>query len=390
VTRDGSEQLSELIQDSSNADDADNEYAAAFGTDTDRLGPYSQEFHDLPDPFDYFIEKVLKNQDSISDETTYESYHRTYRQWRELMAATSDSRHPACPRKEHVKTFIRWQRDVHGNTRRTIKGKLRRLSKAYEYWQETELLPHPEDWNPFTLAKKEASLGENPDKEYHTLTLAEFRSEFSTITNIRRRAIVGTQSKEGIRAGEISNLKISEIHISHHDLQQCYPEMGTHPAIGEHQDVLYIPPERDGNKSSNPRLLPIDDELRFLLIRHLLSRPQVDEPWVFLSKRSFTQITPQGVNSVWKDEFHPKYAETDEHAAITSHFGRHWFSSFWRVEQGMDRELVQYMRGDRVQPIENFPDAIDDYLHPKYESIASTYRDNIFKFNIQLRHASLE
>ncbi|WP_434531158.1 tyrosine-type recombinase/integrase [Haloarcula sp. NS06] len=209
----------------------------------------------------------------------------------------------------------------------------------------------------------------------------------SHISNIRRRAITGTQLKEGIRAGEVCNLRISEIHISHQELQKQYPELGTHPALGERRDVMYIPHDRSGNKSSNPRLLPIDDEIRWLLLRHLLTRPQVDEPWVFLSKRTFTQMTPQGVNDEWKEAFHPEYSETDDCAPVTSHYGRHWFSSFWRLAEGLEREQVQYLRGDRVQPIDDFPDAIDEYLHPNYELIEQTYRQNIFKFNISLEHA---
>jgi len=46
------------------------------------------------------------------------------------------------------------------------------------------------------------------------------------------------------------------------------------------------------------------------------------------------------------------------------------------------------MRGDRVQPLDDFPDAIDDYLHPNYELIEDNYRQNIFKLNISLNHSS--
>lgn len=378
-----------LADEAIDADEAREEYAAAFDTEMDPLAELSPIFHGLPDPFDYFIENSVRSRDTISDPDTYGSYERTYRQWRGFIRDTTDNRHPACPRKEHVKKFIWWQREIHGNTRRTIKGKLNRLSSAYEYWQENSVMPHPPEWNPFEIARKEVSLGENNEKKYYDLSIQDLRSEFSRITNIRRRGIIGTGLKQGLRAGEICNLMIPEIDISHHELQQHYPDMGTHPAIGDHRDVIYVPSDRDGNKSSNPRILPIDDELRFILIRHLIERPQVDEPWVFLSKRTFTKMTSQSVNEEWKKEFHPKYAETEERDPITSHYGRHWFSSYWRLNYGMDREHIQYMRGDRVQPLDEFPDAIDDYLHPKYELIESTYRENIFKLNIQLRHASL-
>lgn len=366
---------------------ADDQYAAAFDQNTDPLAQYNDKFYDLPDPFELFITNVVHNRDTVNDQDTIEGYRRTYRQWREHMHASTDGRHPACPNTQHVQQFIYWQREVRGNSRRTIKGKLSRLSQAYEYWQDKHTFPHPSDWNPITIARKETSLGDHADKEYHELSLTDLRTKFSQITNIRRRGIIGTQLKHGLRAGEVCNWRIPELHITHQELQKQYPELGTHPAIGDHSDVIYIPHDRDGNKSSNPRLLPIDEELRWLLLRHLLSRPQVDEPYVFLSKRTFTQMTPQGVNKEWKAAFHPEYAETDDRAPITSHFGRHWFSTHWRVVEGMDREHVQYLRGDRVQPIDEFPDAIDDYLHPNYDLIEDAFRQNIFKLEISLNHA---
>ncbi|SNR64800.1 tyrosine-type recombinase/integrase [Halorubrum vacuolatum] len=368
-------------------DDVSEAYATAFNRDPDPLEQYSDQFKNLPDPFEFFIQKSLKNRDSIGDPDTYEHYHRTYREWKDYIRTTTDDRHPACPSTAHVKRYIEWRRDVHQNSRRTILGKLSRLAQAYEYWQSKQIMPHPKGWNPFEIAREEVSLGEDETRNYPDLPLSTLQSEFAKINNIRSRAIIGTQLKEGLRAGEVGNLRLSEVHISHHELQGQYPELGTHHALSGHSDVVYVPHDRDGNKSTNPRLLPIDDELRWLLIRHLLTRPQVDEPWVFLSRRSFGKIGPKPVNRVWKEEFHPKYAETAEHDAITSHFGRHWFSTYWRLEAGLEREHVQYMRGDLIQPYEKYPDPIDDYLHPNYRQIESVYRENVFKLNIALSHS---
>lgn len=374
------------VPNDSELDNADVVYASAFDQQADPLAEYSEQFYTLPDPFDYFITNVLRNRDSISDVETYDHYQRTYQQWKDHMAAVSENRHPACPTAEHVKRFIEWRRDIHGNSRRTIKGKLSRLSQAYEYWQEKSVFPHPSDWNPFTIGRKETNLGDNDDRTHHDVSLQMLQERFGDIREIRSRGIVATQLKEGLRAGELCNGKISEVDITHPELKEHYPEMGSHPAIEDYSDVIYIPHDRDGNKSSNPRILPIDDELRWILTRQLLTRPQVNEPWIFLSKRTFTKMKPQGVNKVWKEEFHPEFAATDEHIAITSHYGRHWFSSFWRLEENLEREHIQYMRGDLVQPIDEFPDAIDDYLHPNFRQIESVYRQNVFKLDVTMSH----
>jgi integrase/recombinase XerD len=365
------------------------EYAAAFNQTSDPLKQYSDTFHDLPDPFETFISKALTNREGIGSQATIDNYRRDYKQWRRHMEETTDNRHFACPNARHVKSFIRWQRDVRNNSPRTIRGKLSRLSQAYEYWQEKPELPHPDDYNPFTIGQKEVSLGQHTAKEFPPLSLPTFQEEFQSLTNIRRRAIIGVQSKQGLRAGEVCNLRLSEISLRHQELQERYPEMGTHPDLGDYDNVVYIPHTRDGNKSANPRLVPIDGELRWLLIRHLLTRPHVDEPWVFLSKRTFTKVEANGITDEWKEAFFPEYAETEKYRGLTSHFGRHWFSSWLRLKVEMQREQLQYMRGDRIAPIDDFPDPVDDYLHPYYDDIEDTYRRGIFKLQIQQKHTDL-
>lgn len=93
-------------------------------------------------------------------------------------------------------------------------------------------------------------------------------------------------------------------------------------------------------------------------------------PWLFLSVRG-NQLRKQRINELWKDCFHPEYAESESWRAVTSHYGRHRFTTFWRVGQDIERPLIKYMRGDR-------PDSrsvtdrggIDEYIHTYYEDIA--------------------
>lgn len=364
--------------------EARKQYADAFDQPADPLARYSDQFQNVPDPFEYFIDTVIENTKSIQSDHTVEEYRRTYRQWRNHMEPTS--RHPACPSPHHVSTFIEWRRDIHENSKGHIQSKLSRLTRAYEHWQAESVFPHPPDFNPFSLGRERTVLGSDNKKPFPDISLTNLRADFALIEDIRSRAVIGTQLKEGCRRGEICNLKLQDIHLSHTELQDAYPELGTHPALDGRTNAMYIPHDREGNKSTNPRLLPIDEELRWLLIQHLIARPQVAEPWVFLSETSFSQLGPKYINRLWKDAFRPKYAESAETRGLTSHFGRHWFSSHWRLNAGLERELVQYMRGDRVTPIDEFPSAIDDYLHPNFDHIEQTYRKNIFKLDLPMRH----
>lgn len=68
---------------------------------------------------------------------------------------------------------------------------------------------------------------------------------------------------------------------------------------------------------------------------------------------------------------------------MTSHFGRHRFTTRWRVEQDVNRELVKYMRGDKpAGKSAKTREAIDAYLHTYYEDIRDLYVESIYKLNI--------
>jgi integrase/recombinase XerD len=216
------------------------------------------------------------------------------------------------------------------------------------------------------------------------VTLDELQDVVSDITHIRDLAIVALQLKLGLRATEVCNIKLSELHIQNSDVLDHYGGMGTARGLQGRKNALYIPHDRDGNKSRRPRLLPFDDELRSVLVRYLLIRPDNGEPWLFLSKNARQQLRKKAVNKdVWKANFHPEYAETDDHRAITSHFGRHYFTTFWRVEKDMNREKIKYMRGDTAGSATlSDMGAIDEYIHTYFEDIEEVYREQIFKLNV--------
>jgi integrase/recombinase XerD len=200
-----------------------------------------------------------------------------------------------------------------------------------------------------------------------------------SVSNLRARSIIVLQLKLGLRAGEVANIQLRDVRMGDAAAAAHYPEMETHDRLKQYGNLLYVPSnhERDGNKSARPRLLPLDEEVRTLLDRYLFVRPANGEPWLFLSLKSHTQMTNKGVNKVWKDAFHPEYAETDEHRPVTSHFGRHRFTTYWRVEQDMNRQLVKYMRGDRTGAYRN-DRGMNAYLHAYYEDIERTYLDNMY------------
>lgn len=357
------------------------ELAEAFDRDLDPLEKFASTFEDKDiDAFEIFKEERLFVKD-LADATVGE-YNRTFRQWKQFM--DRQGRHPACPNDTHVKGFIQYQREERGNEAGTIKNRLMYLNQAYQYWQEDAAFPHPQDYNPIDVAKGAVNLDEESPKEPPRLTIEELREKVDEITHIRDRAIVALQLKLGLRASEVCNIKLSEIDIANHDVREHYDQMGDATALQGRENAVYIPHDRDLNKSQVPRVLPLDDELRRVLVQYLLIRPDNGEPWLFLTKSRRKHMQKQDVTRMWKANFQPEYEETDDHRAITSHFGRHRFTTYWRVEQDLNRELIKYMRGDTAGSAQ-FDDmgAIDEYIHTYYEDIEPLYREGrIFKLQV--------
>lgn len=298
-----------------------------------------------------------------------------------------DRRPPACPTPKHIQQFAAHQKEVREKKVRQVKKDLRKLNNAYEYWQNQPEFPHSSDYNPINNARDRIPFSdyssEESDKEVRIVPHEDLRQRVQNINHIRDQAIVGTQLKIGGRVGEITEMRLCDINIQHSQLQDHYSELGTHPRLDfENAIIISDKHERDGNKSSNYRILPIDDELRKLLIKYLLIRPDNDEPYVFLSQERNAKLWPKRINKMWKDAFHPEYAETENYKPVTSHYGRHYFSNYWKVKQSIDRELVKYMRGDGLNDDQDHKEGIDHYLHAKYPDIEDLYRKNIYKFGI--------
>ncbi|MEF8906969.1 MAG: site-specific integrase [Haloarculaceae archaeon] len=358
--------------------------AASLGRTLDPLVEFEEQLETTfvqldTDPLALAKAEVVETRD-LTDRTR-EHYSHVFNQWRDHMRR--QGRYVACPNEEHVRAFIEYERETKGNADETVIAKLTLLNVAYEYWQDDPAFPHPQDYNPFRLMKKKADFSEEQPKKLPRISIEELRTTLDDVTNVRDLAILALQLKLGLRATELCNLRASDIHIENPEITHHYDDLGGCDRLVDKQNVVYIPHDREGNKSPRPRLLPLDDELCRILSQYLLLRPTNGTPEVFLSKTRHLPLNKQAVNTVWKDTFHPEYEETDEHRAVTSHFGRHWFTTYWRVEANMNRELVKYLRGDRAGSTDPEDRAsINEYIHTYYADIESAYREQIFKLGI--------
>ena len=357
--------------------------AEEFGRTTDPLAEYDTGFKNLDeDPFELWLQEHIYSQDYAQG--TVKINKRRIDQWCEFMRNETD-RHPAAPTAHHVIDFARHYLDERGNSKNTVKAKLGTLSRTFQYFQDEPAFPHPTDFNPFNVAKRKIDLNGEDSKPHHPIPLQKFGNIIrDDIKHIRDRALIIIQPKLGLRASEVSNIKLSEIHISNSELQGHYDNLGTHPALEGRPNAVYIPHDRKRNKSDRPRVLPLDDELRRVLLQYLLCRPDNGRPWLFLSKSGGKKLDQDNINDVWKKYFRPEYGPTERYRGVSSHYGRHYFTTWFRIEREWPRDLIKYMRGDRQSggEIRSNRDAIDSYIHTWYEDIEDRYRQEIYKLRI--------
>ncbi|MDB2269508.1 site-specific integrase [Halorubrum ezzemoulense] len=353
--------------------------AEAFDRETDPLQSFESTFQNIDtDPLEAYIDRVLIP--NGASEQTLDNYRYSYRQWRDAMYDWG--RHPACPSDDHVKWFVRYLREDRGNVGTTIEKKVNNVQRAFEWWQAHQAFPHPADYNPFKIAKDELDLSDDSGlADYPPLDLDELRRVVRDCHHVRDRLFIVWPLKLGIRAGELLNIQIKDITLSNTTIQELYPSLGTADALEAYDDAVYIPPrnERDGNKSHNPRILPLDDEAKRVLLQYLPTRPMVDRPWLILSERTYEPISDsEHVSAIWKEHFEGINSEYQDHRAIRSHYGRNFFTNFWKIQENVPRELVQYMRGDKIGNSTS-SEAIDEYLTAYYTDIRELYLDRIFK-----------
>jgi integrase/recombinase XerD len=256
---------------------------------------------------------------------------------------------------------------------------------VFKFFISEDALPHDGSYNPFKKVLDDEEWETDTSKTPPNLSVEDLADVLVTVKHWKHRALILIMLFLGIRAQEACNIELSEVNIQHEELQKHYPELGTHDRVPTDVDAIYFPTryDREGNKSKNERILPIPDELKVALVRYLMVRPDNGKPWLFLSQTRHNQMGNSKVNEIWKEYFHPQYEydEDDKYDSITSHFGRHYFSTWFKKEKDWNRELVKYMRGDSIKGKDG--DSIDDYVHPYFEDIHERYLEEIYKFGLR-------
>lgn len=366
----------------------------SVGRSADPMAKYEEELHDEWDAagvdlFDWFLEM---KEEAGKRPGTIRDYNAAFNQWKSHM--DEQGRHPGAPSREHVNAFITYHRETVGNKVPTTVQKVHHMRRVFEWLAKRDETPFGLDDIPdFTDIVDEYDFDREAEKSPHHMLIEQVREGVHRLTHLRDRAMVVLQFKLGLRQGEVRNIQLQDLSLSDSDLTAHYPELGSSSLLRDREgnvpeNAVVIPSrhERPGNKSSNSRVMPFDGETRRVLVDYLLMRPDDGEKWLFLGKTHNSHLDDEDVlNNVWRTAFsRDEWGETERYRAVTSHYGRFWFTNFWNKSGVMDREDIKYMRGDTGDGEDGLPDheAIDAYIWRDYPDIAEKYLDHVFSLGL--------
>lgn len=185
--------------------------------------------------------------------------------------------------------------------------------------------------------------------------------------------------KTGLRSSEIVNLDLRDVHLDH-PISKAMPD--PRKELYNHPDTLYVDStiskeevhngekRTDGNKENSTRKVPIDRELKSVLVWWIAMQPPSESPANPLMQRVKDPVGGRYSGhsmrirvTEWARRNNLNSADM-KHFGVDSHWCRHWFSTTLRaridddeVTLGSAKGYVEGLRGDSEDS------TIDTYTH---------------------------
>ena len=326
------------------------------------------------DPIGYFLDDITYHGKS---DRTRGFYERVLRDFESHMseADVENASHRDCM------AYIHGLRAEHSES--TVATYASYLHRFFAYMTQVGSF----DSNPMTLVMEEMDESVNTDPTRREIIIPAMASFVAAIGHPLHRAVVLTLLKTGMRAGELCNLDLRDLHLGEPGPR---PDVPIRAGLDGRPDSLYVAAEPTqgtvvngeqrtaSNKRKRDTTIPVDDELARTLRRWLAIRPdtQSDAEPVFVSTSGEwgKRLTPDMVHHIV--ETHAREAGWYRNGGgaeenVTPHYFRHFFTTHLRDRTG-DRGVVKYLRGDVAQ------DVIDTYTHEWGSRVRDVYEANIY------------
>lgn len=333
---------------------------------------------EIEDPIGHFIDDLEYHGKTARTRSAYERVLRRFEAF--LTGEGSDLRDAG--RRECMAWVHRLRTDVAPSTVATYAAYVHRF---YAYMTEVGVF----ESNPMTLVMGEMDESIDTDPTRRDVSIAEMRRFVADITHPLERALVLTLLKTGMRVGELCNLDRRDVHLSGLTGSASVP-VEPRGVLDSHPNALFVDSEisrsefvndekrKASNKRKRSTIIPIDTELRSVLVTWMAVRPDARsaaEPLFMSTNQWGRRVTPAMVRAIVTD--HAKdsgwYREGANRAEnVTPHYFRHFFTTHLRDRTG-DRGVVKYLRGDVAS------DIIDTYTHDWGDRVREVYEANIYR-----------
>ncbi|MDS0258525.1 tyrosine-type recombinase/integrase [Haloarcula sp. S1CR25-12] len=330
------------------------------------------------DPIGYFLDDVTYHGKS---DRTRAFYERVLREFERYLAGGGHPTPVGTASHRDCMAYVHSLRGTHSES--TVATYASYLHRFFAYMTQVGTF----ESNPMTLVMEEMDESINTDPTRREIGVEAMRSFVATIDHPLERAVVVTLLKTGMRAGELCNLDLRDLHLAEAGPR---PDVPVRAGLDGRPDSLYVATEpargtvvngeerSASNKRKRDTTVPVDGELARTLRRWLAIRPDVrsDAEPLFVSTSGDwgTRLTPDIVHHLVETHArdHGWYRDgggTEEN--VTPHYFRHFFTTHLRDRTG-DRGAVKYLRGDVAQ------DVIDTYTHEWGTRVREIYEANIY------------
>ncbi|MCT9096510.1 tyrosine-type recombinase/integrase [Haloarchaeobius sp. HME9146] len=340
---------------------------------------------EMADSVAYFLEDQTYHGKA---KRTQEAYERVLRRFEAFLAdpesgPSGGSMTPADADRRQCMAWVHSLRGEHAPS--TVASYASYVHRFYAYMTQVGEF----ESNPMALVVEEMNESIDKDPTRRELTVDQMRGFVADIGHPLERALVVSLLKTGMRVGELCNLDLRDISLAVPAIESEY-DLGGRVQLEGRPDSIFVPAEpahgeeyhgeerTAANKRKRSTVVPVDDELKRVLVAWLAIRPDAVSPAepLFCSTSSDwgERITPQGVRHIV--ETHARehgWYRTGGGAAenVTPHYFRHFFTTHLRDRTG-DRGIVKYLRGDVAS------DIIDTYTHNWGDRVRKVYEANVY------------
>ncbi|WP_049970698.1 tyrosine-type recombinase/integrase [Haladaptatus cibarius] len=337
------------------------------------------------DPVGYFLQDLLYHGKS---ERTRNAYKRVLRRFETFLTDRDEnpSGRSVAPEAATQRDCMAWIHTLRGDhAESTIATYASYLHRFYGYMTQVGAF----ESNPMALVVEEMHESIDKDPMRREISVMGMQKFVSAVTHPLERAVFFTLLKTGMRVGEVSNLDLRDVNLADEDARAAY-SLGERPQLDGRPDSIFVASDAvrgqvingeertASNKRKRETIVPVDGELRRVLVRWLAIRPDAQSPaeplFVSTSGDWGTRLTPKMIRNIVERHARERgWYRTGGGAEenVTPHYFRHFFTTHLRDRTG-DRGIVKYLRGDVAS------DIIDTYTHNWGDRVREVYEANIY------------